>query len=292
MGGYWRLNGVDLVNANVSIVFNKLTTQQRARQSKVDLHRNGQFREFLGLDLPTGTLTIQFNKRGTPKYDQMAAIQTILETDEVWTLEAPSDRAVFVYKNYKRAAFSFDSWSHDSKQATGTIGLACDFTINGVWAADGGSYCELLTGNFTLLANGTYLRDDGVNTGTTPKLRLPAQFSGYPLGVNSAYQQSQIPISGGTVTVGGLPYEDYTMTGFLWPAPAATGDVGVYEVCQCPSTPFMSGPTPTTPTPSLTGSVIITGPSLAIGEEGLKDNAHPAFTEEPTKSEALNITNT
>lgn len=293
MGGFWKLNGIELTAAQVRVVPTRLATDRHVKQAKVDQHDGSQYREKIGLALPNLAIDIVFGGRGTPKFDEAAYVQQVLEDDDVWTLEAPSLLPVYVFKNFKRAAVSAESWNFDPGKATGRVTLAAQALVDGIWVADGGTYCEPIGGHFTLQAGGTWLRDDGVNTGTTPKVRLPQQVFGYALGTNSAYQVSGVP-NVGSVTIGGLPYEDFDVTAFLHPLPTVVGQVGVYDLCSAPTLASLGGPV-IVPLPSpLSGSLLISGLvtyhdedfSIAVGLAG-GDSGKPS--EELIKSLLITV---
>lgn len=297
MGGFWRLNGTELTDVGVRVYPTRLTNEQRLRQVRTSIHQGTQDRELVGIDLPTLAVDFTFIGRGDPKFDMLAFVQNILDDDEVWTLEAPSDLPVFVYKNLKRVAMSTDGWNLDNKKAVSSVALAVQATVNGAWIADGGTYCEPTAGWFTFQANGTYLRNDGVNTGNVPLVRLPEQTGGYPIATElSTFLQMQVPIISTVFMVDGRPYFDFDISQFLHPEPVATGDVGVYELCSSPSDDFLDsgeeGDEEDEPE-VLDGAVIIVGLGsgqlsdvVVATDQGLRHTDSIIFTENET------ITNT
>lgn len=240
MSGFWRLNGVELTDVGVRVYPTRLTGEQRLRQVRTAQHQGTQDRELVGIDLPSLAIDFSLLGRGDPKFDMLAYIQDILDEDEVWTLDAPSDLSVFVYKNAKRAAMSTDSWALDNKKAIAHIGLTVNATVNGLWVADGGTFCEALSGYFTLQAGNTWLRDDGVVTGIKPLIELPDQSAGYPLATTPAFGSNFLTPTSLRVDEFGRTFKTYDLTGFLVPVPAVAGDVGVYEVCSSPTIDFLS----------------------------------------------------
>lgn len=268
MGGFWVLNGLELTAASVSIKPTRLTVDRRVHQAKVNQHDGTQYREKVGMALPTLAIDISFLGRGTAKWAQAAYVKQVLEDNEVWTLEAPSLLPVYVFKTEKRAALATDGWTFDAQKATGRIVLNIQATVDGIWAADGGTYCQATHGSFTRIAGGQYRRDsDGVVTGTTPVLRVPRQFTNYPQAVNNVFQRSQPPLLA-TWTIGGLDYEDYDMSSFLHPAPATEGDVGLYDACLSHDADFLDGPILVAPPPPL-DAVFFTGAQQGLLTEGL-----------------------
>lgn len=240
MSGNWSLNGVELYEVDVKLKPTALQVQQQFRQVHVPTHMQDDYREALGLSLPSFTISISLLGRGDSKYATLREITDAIDSQEVWTLAAPSDLHVFVYKNFKRAAFSAESWSFDPGHATGKIVLTINATLNGIWIADGGDYAEPLADSFTLsnLAPATYLRgNDGEFTTPLPLLKLRLQVAGYPLAVRlSDLTWATVPVTN-TYVEDGITYGDYNMTGFLHPAPVAVNDVGAFHVLSAPYEP-------------------------------------------------------
>lgn len=290
--GYWQINGVNLTDANVTVQPNKLTAAQKVRQAKSDIHQGTQHRERLGKDLPTISIEIRLLGQGDQKFTQLAFIQGIAEDSDVWTLTAPSGYSVFAYKNYKRVALSADEITIDLQKALGVIVININATVDGIWIADGGDFCQQTYGNFTLLGPTTYQRDDGVITGTIPTVELPEQTLGYPLFVRSATYTMGIPNAISVRTdVDGRIYKTYDLTGFLVPAPAAMGDTGVYEGCSSPSGAFLG----TGSMPACTGfsADLLTGDvpfglfTTAITTENFSKTIGPVYANASTRSESF-----
>lgn len=236
--GNWALDGIELTDAEVRVAPVSLQVEQSFRQARVPVHADEEFRELLGRDLPQLRISISFLGRGDPKFDVMRAVQDVLDENEVWTLRAPDDKPVFVHKNWKRAVLSADSWSFDAQKATGRITLSIQATVDGVWIADGGTYCEPVIGSFAFIS-GEYHRDDGVNTGGMPRLELPDQSAGYPQFLKPDFTYGLPDPVSLRVDGDGKTWKTYNMTGFLTPAPAVSGDVGVYEGCSSPTLDFL-----------------------------------------------------
>lgn len=237
--GYWSLNGTDLVDVGVKVVPTRLTAEQRIRQVQVAIHDDEDIREMVGADLPTVVVEMQFHGRGEDKFDVLSFVQGVLESDEVFTLAAPALKPAFVFKNFKRAALSCENWNFDAKKATGSIALTFTSIVNGIWIADGGTYCEGVYGTFTK-ATATTIRNDF--TGVVdflPLLTLPTQTVGYPRAVNTSYSYGVPALYSSTATT-----QTFDMTGFLIPAPVAIGAVGVYELCSSPAIPGTASPAP------------------------------------------------
>lgn len=230
--GNWSINGMDLVDVGVRVVPTRLTAEQRLRQVQVAIHDDEDVREMVGADLPTIQVEMQFHGRGDGKFDVLAFVQGILETDEVFTLTAPALKPAFVFKNFKRAALSCEAWTFDSKKATGSVALTFTSIVNGIWITDGGTFCEQVVGHFLQVTANTYERDDGVVTALKPLLTLPMQTTGYPQAIKNDYTTGQPPLYASDATT-----QTFDMTDYLTPALAGVNSVGVYEVCSSPADP-------------------------------------------------------
>lgn len=245
--GKWKLNGIELGDANTRVEVTSLNNTGTVRQGYQEIHGGSEYREKLGLKLARAKINFIIQGRDQDAlHAQVETITDTLDSDEVWTLETPQGRGVSIYKNNTRAALSTDgNWQVEVRGAN-KISLSINAVINGVWIADGGEFCETLTGNFELQSTGpsVYIRDDGTNTGATPILRVPAQTSGYPLAVRESDFAMAQPTLTDTIVVGGLVYEEYDMTGFLVPEPTSAGDFGLYEVCSSPSANFLGNDFP------------------------------------------------
>ncbi len=247
LSDYWSLNGVNLISSDIEIVPTRAPVRRTVRQSMVAVHGGTESRENVGLDLPRLTFEIVFLGSGIEKFDEANFITQIMDTDDVWTLESPALAPMYLFKTATRIACSTVSWALDPADAHGRIVLTIEAVINGIWIADDGEYEECTGGHFTRNAGPTYTRQDDTNTGSTPLVRLPVQSSGYPLAVRASDFARVSPTASGSL-VGVLNedgvtiyYQDYDMTGFLIPAPTATGDVGVYEICSSPSRIVLGG---------------------------------------------------
>lgn len=239
MGGFWKLNGIELTAAQVRVVPTRLNTERRVKQVRVDQHDGSQYREKVGLVLPSLSIDIVFGGRGTPKFDEAAYVQQALEDNEVWTLEAPSLLPIYVFKNFKRAAISTESWSFDPGKATGRVTLTVQAVLNGIWIADGGTYCQGVFGTFTKVTSTTFRNDFTGVVDFLPLLTLPTQTTGYPRAINASYSYGVPALYSSTGTT-----QTFDMTGFLIPSPTTVGGVGAYEVCSSPAIPGTASPAP------------------------------------------------
>jgi hypothetical protein len=250
MSTYWALNGVQLIEAEVDIQPTRAPVRRNIRQALEALHGGTEHREKTGKDLPRITIEISFLGAGIEKFEQATIITDILDDDDVWTLEAPEDAPMSIYKDAKRAAFSTVSWTLDPQEATGRITLTIEAIVNGIWIADSGTYRECTSGYFTLQSTGpsVYIREDGTNTGATPLVALPLQSTGYPKAIKASDYSEDTPALGSTFVVfidgGAVVYGNYNMTGYLIPAPSVAGDVGVYKICSSPAEQALSASYP------------------------------------------------
>lgn len=245
--GYWKINGIPLTSTTVEVIPTKATTSRRTRQSLVDIHGGEQSRQKVGIDLPVKNIEFTFlGADDDDRHDEKDKVVEILDSDDVWTLEAPSGDSIFAYRTFKRAAFSTNDWADDDLDGHAQAVLAIRATVNGAWIADGGTYEECTSGHFTLQADGTWLRDDGVNTGSAPTIELPAQSPGYPQAVQASDYSTAVPAfvsMRSEVNLEGQSvfHSTYDLTGFLVPTPSAPGDTGVYQVCSSPGRTFLAG---------------------------------------------------
>lgn len=242
----WKLNALEMGNSLVKVDVISHSHDMGVRQGTADLHGATEYRERLGKDLPRLSLTFSFIGTDASKFTELEWIQTILEDDAVWTLEAPAtDAGITTYLDSKRAALSTSGVSVKIVNRA-RVDVKIDAIVNGIWIGDGGTYCEQVGGNFELTSTGpsVYTRDDGTVTGATPLVRLPKQSPGYPLAVRASdYALIQPTKTATFVTTDAdgqtIIYEDYDFTGFIIPAPTVAGDVGLYQVCSSPAADFL-----------------------------------------------------
>lgn len=243
----WEINGLKLQDTNVRTSPTRLNYGLAINHAKTDLLGGGVDRQRTNKQL--GSMTVEFTLlgRGTDKFDRLDAIVAVVEDDDVWSLQAPVPDPIYAYRNVKRVALSTEKWDVDLMQATGAIKITVTANVEGIWIADGGAYCETVTGWFDYNGS-TYTRQpDGFNTGATPLLELPEQTTGYPKGVRASdFAEVTIPgpdsiryetlPSGDTVT-----YASYDMTDYVVPAISGSGDTGRFKVCSSPTDAFLSG---------------------------------------------------
>ena len=253
MSCYWELNNFELKGDTTVIKVTSASTTTRTRQSLTDLHTRNQKRQRVGIDLPVKTIEFTFIGRGTEKWDLYTDIKTVLDNDEVWTLKAPDD--YFVHNNAQRAAFSSDSVTMNDENGLSKISVRAQAIVNGVWVADGGGYCENVTGYFKNVDGIMYLNDEVNPGGNGANLVLPKQVSGYPVATTTTFGSSQPPLLS-SFTLDGLPYEIYDMTNHIVPASVFDGDAHLFSVCQSPHIEFLDGLTDSsTPTGQATSGI-------------------------------------
>lgn len=247
MTGIWELNGVKLQDTNVRTVPTGLKYGKSINHAKTNLLGGSVDRQRLNKDMASITIEFILLGRGDDKFERLDQIIGVIEDDDVWSLQAPTDASVFAYREEKRVALSTEQWDTDLQRATGAIRLTVQANVEGIWLADGGTYCEIVTGWFDYDGSNYTRQPDGIGTGTTPLLELPEQTSGYPIGVRAS-DFAEVVIPGPdsirletTPTGDTITYESFDMTGFLVPAPATSGDTGRFKVCSSPTDAFLSG---------------------------------------------------
>lgn len=127
-------------------------------------------------------------------------------------------------------------------------------TVQGLWPHDAGTYCAPVTGSFTKTATG-WERDDGTTftDAEGPQVRLPDQYTGYPLFTRrSDRQDAQPPLVREEVITDedGVRrrYQWYDLSDFLLPELPAEGDGAWFSGCQVPTPSWLHGTPPMTPT--------------------------------------------
>ncbi len=268
--GYWRLNGRDLTDTSVRVIASSASLSQRVRQDYADIYGGTQVTQRLGKDLPQRTIEFVIQGVGTTKYETLSWITDILEDEDVLTIQAPAETKMYLYKTVIRSPVRTNSIDVDDRGAHGTITLRVNVTILGIWIADGGNYCYDFAGSFTL-TSGTYLRDDGTNTGSVPTINLPEQTAGYPLGIRASdFAEVQLTMVSYTTieSPDGRPLiiQTYSLDGFLIPEPVDDGDVGAYQVCSSPTEAYLSGGDSLAATYNTDGITLGAVAELTVGE--------------------------
>lgn len=247
MGTSWKLNGVELTNANVTVLPASFRSSVTVRQDRRKIHDGTEKRTRNGKELSSINVQFDFYGRGNLKYDELDDLLTIVEDEDVWTLEAPSDHIVYLWRNKKRAAMATETVNYSIEKGTQLLTVTISCIVDGIWIADGGSYFQEYNGNILRNTATNYDTDGGVAdlTGrTVPTIKLPEQTAGYPRAVReSDFAVVQLPAPISTVLESGVNYAFYNMTGFLFPPLSADGAVGLFEVYSSPTANFLSGTT-------------------------------------------------
>lgn len=247
MGTSWKLNGVELTTTTVTILPDSFSASVSITQDRRQLHNGSEKRTRAGKLLPT--LNIQFDVigYGEGKFTDLDTILDIVEDDDVWTLEAPSDHAVTVYRSSKRAALATDSIDYTVHHGKSLVTVRLSAIVDGIWISDGGTYCQTFNGNVTRNTASDYDTVGGVEdltAQTLPLIKLPEQSAGYPKGIHGttfALTTLDEPVS--IEVDGDIVYAYYDLTDFIVSPLTSNGDVGLFEICSSPESGFLGGTT-------------------------------------------------
>lgn len=246
----WRLNNENLNVADVETFPTRplsVSRQQRSNRQPTQEEKSSQPREggqeinAKGWDLPRLTITFELVGKGEAVTDELEFIVNEIETNQIITLEAPSDIPAHVYLNQKRAPLFVESYDNDAseQQAVQKITLQC--SVLGQWTQDSGGFCEEQHGHFLQTdSTPTYEREDGSTQGDLT-ITLDEQDDGYPEAKNPSTLawDTLSPISTGSRTLRDgriVETETYDLSGYLFPSdPSTTGDAGLFKICQSPT---------------------------------------------------------
>lgn len=245
MATVWKLNEWKLTDTTVTVGARKFDTNVSVYQDVRRLNDGTEVRQRTGKALPSISITFSVFSKAEDHHTTVTRILSILEDDEVWTLDAPSGDSLYVYKEDKRAAFSTESIRIRTHKGRHVTDVEVRALLNGVWIADSGDYYETIHGNATRNTSTDYdTETDHLTVGqtgkTVPTIRLPEQTAGYPIGIReSDFAAVQLGAPTSTEVVGGQTFEFYDITNFVIPSLAADGDVGLWEIRSSPTVGFL-----------------------------------------------------
>lgn len=241
----WEINGTELTGVNVTVLPDQFRNRTTIRQQTRALVGGSEHRTRINKELPELTIRFDIYGAGDNKYTTLTTILDIIEDDVVWTLKAPDNHTVFVFRNFQRAALSTTSYTQEIKHGTKYMTLSINAIVNGAWLADGGDFVEVYNGYITRNTATDYDTvggEDDLTARTSPEVKIPEQSAGYPKGYNNstlAFETITGPAS--TVVEGGVTYAFYDMTNYVHESLDVDGDVGVFEIHSSPTTTFLDG---------------------------------------------------
>lgn len=241
---YWRLEGYDITGTEVTSFPVKGDTRKRRNVARHARPGTDPSIQNVSNDVTIREFTFVFLRPGTTGDHYTVLRETVdqLEDRDVIYIHSPNRaNAARAYLDEYVVWVMPESITQPEEQGANRLVLNFSAVVLGIPIVYGGTAYRPESGTMEKTATG-WKRGDGVEytSAEGPRVRMPEQTSGYPKFIRVSDLTEVVPTLDATEietssTEGSRVWHYYDLTGFLHPAPSATGDIGLYKGKDSPT---------------------------------------------------------